>query len=78
MPKLKRQAGEYEWRGGMQSFSPFFRCSPAIRHHFVVNQPPVMTDTSVGHGSKLNWRSEVTLHGSRAPKLDTYLAVGSL
>lgn len=35
-------------------FLLLFCLSPANRHHFVVNQPPVMTDTSVGHRSKLN------------------------
>lgn len=58
----------------------FVSCSPTPRslHHFVVNQPPVMTDTPAGHGSKLNWRSEVTLHGSLAPNLEAYLTMGSV
>lgn len=56
----------------------FFHRCPGIRHHFVVNRPPVMTDTSAGHRSKLNWGSEVTLQGSRDPKLDAHLAVGSV
>lgn len=55
----------------------FFPSFPGIRHYFV-NQLLVMTDTSAGYGSKLNWRSEVTLHGGPATKLDAYLTLDNV